>query len=248
MFKEAYNKRIIHFYILIWILIVLIFIVGFIMVRYFVKGETKMPFEISKILVVSSAQTTNVELLENTYSANVIQKNDFHISLEKNNKSKKEDFIKEIVFENFKVLESSNIGTVEIYRPSKDAKLFTYKEEYKQNNITYIGTQETNVKGEILEIANQGGVINFSIVLDNVGKISYTEDENINLDGRLLNKLEIPYEKIKYKISFDVKIKVESGNTFYTKIEIELPVGNILEEGVVSEEYKGITNLVFKRK
>lgn len=247
MFKELYNKRVIHFYILIWVLIILICIAGFFMVKYFVKGETKMPFIISKILIVSSAQTTDINLVEKNYFADVIQKNDIYIAIEKNQKYNKEEIIDKISFENFKIFESENIGELGVYRPSKEEKLFTYKEEDKQEAITYVGAQETNIKTEKLEIANQGGIINFSIALNELGEILFSEEEDINIDGRLLNKLQIPKEKIEYKVSFDVKIMLETGNVFYTNIILELPVGNILEEGIAVKEYEDVEGLIFKR-
>ena len=72
MFKDAYNKRVIHIYFLVWILILLVIIAGFCMFKYFVGGEKNIPFKISKILIVSSAQTTDTNLNDSAYIANII--------------------------------------------------------------------------------------------------------------------------------------------------------------------------------
>ena len=181
------------------------------------------------------------------YSADIMQINDIYISIEKNEKYKKEDAIKEIIVENFKIVEGGEIGSFEIYPELKNSNINTYKEENKKEQIQYIGVQQINNENEELEIANQGGVINFSVVFNNLGNITYPEKENIKIDGTLLKRLELPYEKIKSKISFDVKIKLESGNNFYTNVLLDLPLDNINENGVVSREHEGINNLVFKR-
>lgn len=248
VFKEEYKKRIIHFYILIWILIALLIMAGISMFIYFAKGESKMPFKISKILTISSAQTINSSILENNYVANVIQKNDIYISIQKNEKYNKEEIIKEITFDNFQILKKPNRGIIEIYKPSKTSKLFDYKEEYKVDSITYYGVETTDTETVKLQIANQGGILNLSIIINNLGEIICLNDENVSLNGKLLSKLEIPYEDIKFKISFEIQILVESGNTFYTTITMDLPTGNILKDGVVSREYPDIEKLIYKRK
>ena len=46
-------------------------------------------------------------------------------------------------------------------------------------------------KGEKLQIANQGGVIDFSIVVNNLGAITYNENEPIKVDGTLLKQIGI---------------------------------------------------------
>lgn len=247
MFEDRYSKRTMSFYILIWIFIVILIVMGFGVYKYFIKGETKMPFELSKIVIVSSAETTNESLTNNEYSAGIIQSNDIYVSITKNPKYKKEEFIKEISFDNFKIIGKNSVGTLEIYRPSKTIKKFDYKEAYKQQNIKYIGAQKTGLKDETLQIANQGGVMNFSIAFNNLGRISYPENENISLDGRLLGRLKLSDSDIKQKVSFDIKITVESGIIFYANIVLDLPIGDIIKDGIISLEYEGLQDIVFKR-
>lgn len=247
MFNNLFTKRTVHLYILIWILIVLIIISVSTMVRYFVKGEDKVPFIISKILTVSSAQTRNLNLEEKTYTADIMEINNVYISFEKNEKHKKDDTIKEIIIDNFKILEGGTLGNFEIYKETKQSDKFIYTEDNKQNTISYTGVQILNEENQNLEIANQGGIIKFSIIFNNLGNIEYSENDNVNVDGTLINRLGLSYDNIKAKISFDIKIKLSSGNSFYTNIEMDLPVGNILQKGIASEEYRDIKNLVFKR-
>ena len=102
MFSDITLKRIAHLYIIIWIIIILILITGFCMFHYFIAGESHVPFIISKLVVISSANTANINLSEGEYTAEVLQNNDIYLSISKNPKYKKEDSIKTVIIRNFK--------------------------------------------------------------------------------------------------------------------------------------------------
>ena len=243
------KNRIIHIYIISAILIIALSTVFFIMYKYNIEGERNLPFNITKLIVISSAETENFEKQESIYQADVIQKNDIYIAIEKNQNYKKTDAIKEITFNNFKILEQSKIGKLNFYRTTTEGtKTFEYTENYLINNeIKYIGGKETNLQEEQMTIANQGGLIKISATIEDLGKLTYTENENITSDGRLLNKLNLKSEDIKTKISFDVIMKLSSGNTFKTTITLDLPTGDIVNEGVSTTENNNLEKLVFKR-
>lgn len=243
------KNRIIHIYIISAILIIALSTVFFIMYKYNIEGERNLPFNITKLIVISSAETENFEKQESIYQADVIQKNDIYIAIEKNPNYKKTDAIKEITFNNFKILEQSKIGKLNFYRTTTEGtKTFEYTENYLINNeIKYIGGKETNLQEEQMTIANQGGLLKISATIEDLGKLTYTENENITSDGRLLNKLNLKSEDIKTKISFDVIMKLSSGNTFKTTITLDLPTGDIVNEGVSTTENNNLEKLVFKR-
>lgn len=243
------KNRIIHIYIISAILIIALSTVFFIMYKYNIEGERNLPFNITKLIVISSAETENFEKQESIYQADVIQKNDIYIAIEKNQNYKKTDAIKEITFNNFKILEQSKIGKLNFYRTTTEGtKTFEYTENYLINNeIKYIGGKETNLQEEQMTIANQGGLLKISATIEDLGKLIYTENENITSDGRLLNKLNLKSEDIKTKISFDVIMKLSSGNTFKTTITLDLPTGDIVNEGVSTTENNNLEKLVFKR-
>lgn len=247
MFNNLFTKRTMHIYILIWILTLLIIISGFTMIRYFTKGEDKIPFQITKISTISTAQTKNLNLENKTYTADIMAINNIYISIDKNPKYKKDDSIQEITIDNFKILEGGTAGNIEFYRETNEKEKFTYNEENRQDNITYKGVQTLNAESEDLQILNQGGNIKFSIVFNDLGNIKYPDNENIKVDGTLLARAGISYDEIKTKISFDLKLKLTSGNNFYTNIILDVPAGNILQNGIVGKEYENINNLVFKR-
>ena len=243
------KNRIIHIYIISAILIIALSTVFFIMYKYNIEGERNLPFNITKLIVISSAETENFEKQESIYQADVIQKNDIYIAIEKNQNYKKTDAIKEITFNNFKILEQSKIGKLNFYRTTTEGtKTFEYTENYLINNeIKYIGGKETNLQEEQMTIAYEGGLLKISATIEDLGKLIYTENENITSDGRLLNKLNLKSEDIKTKISFDVIMKLSSGNTFKTTITLDLPTGDIVNEGVSTTENNNLEKLVFKR-
>lgn len=248
MIELKRKSRIIHIYIISIILIMTLITIFFIMYKYHVEGEKNLPFNITKLIVISSAETENFERNENIYQANVIQKNDIYIAIEKNQNYKKEDAIKEITFNNFKVVTPGKIGNVKIYRTANGEKTFEYIENYLiDNEIKYTGDKETNLKQEQMTIANQGGLLEISAIIENLGKITYIENENIASDGRLLSKLSLSSEDIKTKISFDVIMRLTSGNTFKTTITLDLPADDIINDGVSTTENTDLSKLVFKR-
>ena len=83
------KNRIIHIYIISAILIIALSTVFFIMYKYNIEGERNLPFNITKLIVISSAETENFEKQESIYQADVIQKNDIYIAIEKNQNYKK---------------------------------------------------------------------------------------------------------------------------------------------------------------
>lgn len=242
------KNKIIRNCLILLFLTLLLSVVLFIMYKYGVEGEKNMPFYITKLITVSSAETQDLELNENLYQANIIQNNDIFIAIEKNKNYSKQDAIKSIIFNNFKILKHGAVGKVKIYRTSEEEKKFIYSENYEiKDSIEYIGDLNTNLKMENMTIANQGGLLEFSIILDDLGKLTYEENENISSDGRLLNKLNLTEEDIKTIISFDMIINLSSGRTFKTTIKLELPCGNIVDDGVSTTEELDFNKLVYKR-
>ena len=240
------KKRIIHTYVVVVIVIMILLIAGLFMFKYHVEGETNLPFNLKKINIVSTAESDLNQDEEGIWHAGILQKNDIFFTIEKNSNYKKEEAIKKVSFENFQVTKTNENMVVEIYRPTTSASTYNYSEEYKiQNSLEYVGGQSTSI--EVLQINNQGGLIGFSITSGNLGEYIFSENEKLPSDGRLLAKAGIKSEDINFKISFDLIIETESNHRFKANIVLDLPTGNILEEGVGSLENTGLENVVFKR-
>ena len=245
MLRNSLKRRSIGIYTSIVVLILIAIIITFIMYKYHVEGESNMPFEVSEFLVISTAQTTGTIINEESYESNIIQKNDVYISLEKNPEYEKDEIIKKVSFNNFKITKTNEKGITNVYRPAMSEKVYDFSENYIVNNgFEYVGDKVTDTKGEVLTIGNQGGVINFSIATTDLGILTYPKEENLSADGRLLNRIGVTLEDITAKISFDMTIELESGKSFKSNIILEIPTGDILTEGVSKEH---VQNLVFKR-
>lgn len=232
-------------YIGIIFIIIALIIISFIIFKYTVEGEAIPPFKVSKLIVVSGAKTENLKLEEETYSAEVLQNNDIKIVIEKNPDYKKEAIIKKVTINNIQIEENAGNNNIELYRPSIKTQAYEYKEAYKVGEeLCYIGAQETYLKDETLQIANQGGIVEFSIIANNLGTITYNESEAVKIDGTLLRQIGI--EDISYKVSFDLIIELENDVKLKTKINLDLPAGDILENGIETTEQTNLKS-IFKR-
>ena len=126
------NKKLnVPAYIATLVIVITLIIITFIIYKYHVEGEATPPFKISKINVVSTAQTENLQLQEGTYIADIVQNNDVRIAIEKNPDYKKEAIIKKVIINNIQIDSKGTKGDIEIYRPSEGAKLYEYQEQYK---------------------------------------------------------------------------------------------------------------------
>ena len=152
-------KHIVRFCIVVFILSLVITVICLLMLKYAVEGENNMPFELSQLIVVSTAEGIDTEAGENTWNFDLVQNNDVYIYISKNKNYKETEIIKNISLNNFKIEETPRVGKIQIFRPSKlENKIYEYIEEYKVNDeIKYSGSEFTNAKN--LEIANQGGII-----------------------------------------------------------------------------------------
>ena len=245
MIQVGGKKFSIGAYITILIIVFILIIVAFLMYKYSVEGESRPPFIISKIIITSSAKTSNIIQGEAGYTASILQNNDIKIAIEKNENYKKEAKIRQITINNIQITDNSN--SIEVYRPSTGEELYDYLEQnIVKDELKYAGGTETNIKADNLQISNQGGILEFSVIQNNIGEMQYTENEQTAIDGTLLNKIGKTNEEIKFKLTFDMIIEIESGIKFKTTITTELPKGNIVENGVEIYEQTDF-KAVFKR-
>ena len=81
-------------------------------------------------------------------------------------------------------------------------------------------------------------MICFIIIVVNMNTI------NVKIDGNLLKKIGI--KRLSYQIKFDLIIELENDLKLKTKITLDLPTGNILENGIETIEETQMKT-VFKR-
>ena len=92
-----------HICMIIIIITVILFVVGMLVLRYNVEGEKNMPFELSKITIISSQEGIDDGQTDTRWSFDVHQANDIYLYIEKNNEYDKTEIIKSININNFQI-------------------------------------------------------------------------------------------------------------------------------------------------
>lgn len=246
MANQRFSRKILNICIICIIIIAIIFTAVMLILNYDEKGETNMPFKVSKISIVSTVNGQDVENSEAKWDINVIQNNDVYIYIEKNDEYKKQETIKSVKLENITIAEKPEIGDIKIYKPiSNDTVLFENKDENVVNELEYKGTKSTDAKK--LQISNQGGVLIFRCANNNIGTYTSNDDAEINYNN-LISKLNISENSLISKIKFNITITLNSGKVFRADdVEIQVPNDGIANNGTVGHEYTNLQSIVFKR-
>lgn len=239
------RKRFIKKYIAIFVIAIIAITVISIIIKYQVEGESNLPFEISKIMVISTAGGNEKENSENKWDLNLIQNNDIYIDIIKNKNYGKDEIIDKIIIDNIVIEKKPVKGNPSLYRANNENGIFNNAEEYKiKDELVFTGNENSNL--ENLQIANQGGLILLRCVNENLGNYISNEDSEIRHDGTLLGKVGITNEEIKFSISFDISIELKSEKKFKASVTLEMPTGNLIQEGTTNYQVTK-DNIVFKR-
>ena len=242
--KHLTKMKSFHICMLIVIITIILFVVGVLVLRYSVEGETNMPFELSKITIISSQEGIDDGQTDTKWSFDVHQANDIYLYIDKNNAYNKTEVIKSVNIDNFNI-EANNKDNIKLYKPDaqEEKVIFKYKDEDIVQSLEYVGDTESDLKN--LKVANQGGIIAFRCSNNNVTKYK-SDEEEIN-HSELLKKANIDNESLKIKLSFNLTIKLESWKEYQAEVNIELPTGNVVENGNTSTEITDLKDIVFKR-
>lgn len=245
MEKEK-RKGTIKFAIFISVIIISVVAVAIIMLKYAIEGETNMPFILSKITIVSTAEGLPKQQEEHKWALDLVQNNDIYFQIDRNPNFKKQEKIEKIIIENFKTIEKPKVGMLKKYMPnSTEGRLFTYSDAYLVNTkLEYMGASKDS--NQDLQIGNQGGMLVLRYTNTQIGEYVSDEEGEIVHDGTLLQKIGITEQDLRCKVSFDFIIQLEN-KAFKTTVLLELPSGNILENGTTSMEKTDLGDLVFKR-
>jgi hypothetical protein len=233
--------------IVVFIVAVIAIIVVSIIIKYQVEGESNIPFQVSKIMVISNAYGIQEES-DNKWQLDVVQNNDIYINIVKNKNYADEEIINKVILDNFEIDSEPKKGEVVIYSSqSVQDGVYYNEEDYKiTDQVEYTGNEEkTDIQN--LQISNQGGLILIRVVNQNLGQYISNDDEEIRHDGTLLEKIGLTNEELTTTVSFDLSIELKSDKNFKTRITLELPTGNLIEEGTTNYQINGTSELVFKR-
>ena len=246
VYKEK-KKQIIKSCIAMVVFALIIILVVAVMVKYQVEGDKKMPFNLSKIIIVSTAEGVEEEG-RNKWNFDVYQNNDMYIYFDKNEDYwGEEKTIKSVKIENINITRAPSKGEIKTYMPnSVDGRIFSYDEEYiVGEKLEYRGAEESNP--QTLEIGSNGGSMLVRFCNTGLGIYSSNKDDEIVHDGTLLSKIELTEEDISFDISFDLVITVENCS-YRANVNMTMPCGNLIEEGTSSIEQTDFSNLVFRRE
>lgn len=246
--KYITSTKAFHICMTIVIVTIILFVAGIMVLRYQVEGETNMPFEISKIILISTSDGVDKNEQANTWAFDINQNNDIYIYLEKNSNYKKQEAIKTVKIDNFNVEKNKEIGTTKFYRPNilETGGNFSNTEENEVQSIEYTGGLEADIKN--LVIANQGGVILFRYANNNVAE--YTSDistSNKIISNQLLKNANVNEDDLKSKLSFDITITTEDGKEYKANITLDMPVEGVTQNGTSSKEITDLDDIIFKR-
>ena len=229
------------------VLMVVIIVVILIIIQYQIEGEKNMPYQLSKITIISTAEgeqnTENPE--ENSkWNLSVNQNNDVYFFIDKN--TDKDELLDSVTIDNINVTKQPAKGVVKVFMPnSLEGRTFTYDASYLvENGLAYKGGKTSNPK--TLEICNQGGSAVIRFANTNVGNFVSNDDTEVQHNGTLLTKIGTTEEETKFQVNFDFIIQANKIK-YKTNITLSLPCENLLTEGTSNKEITDMSGIVFKR-
>ena len=242
------TNRVIYICIGVFFAVLIIVLVAMFLLKYHVEGEKKLPFEITEMLIISTADGIGEDNEGNRWNISILQNNDIYINIKEKISKEKPDSLKKIILQNFNINNGPEKGEPKIYHPTDDKDLiYLYKEENQiLDKAEYNVATSSNVKK--MQISKEGGIVSFSSCSTNIARYISNEDTQIKYDGSLLNKVNITEEQIQYTITFDIIVEMESGKKYKGSITLELPLKDLITDGTVKKEIKSFDNIVFKRE
>lgn len=244
--KNIINKKAFHIIVLTIIILTLLFILGMAILDYNENGEKNIPFNVTKISLISTSEGIDKVSEGNKWAFDINQNNDLYIYIDKNENYDKVDTIENVVIDNFNLKRQKEIGTTKIFKPDATSEnlIFTNKEENVENSIIYTAGTESKFKD--LKILNQGDVIAFRVSNINIASYESNEEEEIN-HGELLKKAGLAMEDLKGTLEFDITINLNSGKSFKGTYSVELPAGDIIENSTTNKDITDFSKVVLKR-
>lgn len=244
--KKFINTKQFHICMVALIVFAILFVVGVVSLKYNVEGEGNLPFYVSKISIISNVEGNDVEDSTNKWNLQVNQNNDIYLYIKKNDDYKDTEIIESVKLNNFNIEQNSKIGEIKLLKPDSNIESVIFKNttEKEVNEIEYIGDMNSNIKE--MKISNQGGLVVFRYAINNIGNYISNDDEEIN-HSELLKKLNVNDDDLKFKVTFDICITLNSGKAYKSNISLELPVNDVVNQGTQSTELTDLKNIVFKR-
>ena len=245
MYNKSTKKKIINTIVIIIIFFAILCAIGLYILRYQIKGESNLPFNITKIIIAQNVEGIEKENQPERWNFLVSENNDIYIYIEKNSNYNKTEMIESVNINNIVINKNNTKGEPNCYKPIQDENsMFNNLEENIITQITYIGDLESNIKEQ--KISNQGGIVAFRYGISNISNYISNDSEEVDY-SKLLQLTNIVEDDIKTTISFDIIINLTTGKKYQTNINLDIPAKDVIEKGTNGIEITDFSDLVFKR-
>ena len=205
-----------------------------------------MPFKLSKIVVISTAEGLERENSKTKWDFDIYQNNDVYLYIDSNTDDDNL-LIKSVKIDNINVTKAPQKGTVKAYMPNSEGnRLYAIEDKFiVDEKLEYKGASQSSYTN--LEIGSKGGTTWISF--NNMGIGNYTSDEDTQIvhDGTWLKKLNISKEEVEFSVSFDYTIETTK-NKYKANITLDFPTGDIANNGSGYLEKTDMEDIVFKRE
>ena len=242
------RKETIKLIVAITILALLLLFVAIMMIKYEVEGETNMPYQLSKIVVIGTVEGVETEeKSKEKWNFDIYQNNDVYFYIDQNTNNIKEDeLIKSVKISNIQIKSAPQKGTLKTYMPNSEAgRIYTYDEQFLvEEKLEYKGSSGSNASN--LEIGSKGGQVLIRFSNSSIGNYTSDKDKEIVHNNTLLKKIKAINEEIKFSITCDFTIETTKAK-YQAEIALELPTGNLDEEENCYLEKTDMKDIIFKR-
>ena len=217
------RKETIKLIVAITILALLLLFVVIMMIKYEVEGETNMPYQLSKIVIIGTVEgVETTEKSKEKWNFDIYQNNDVYFYIDQNAAGVKEnELIKSVKISNIQIKNAPQKGTIRTYMPN-------------------------NSNSSNLEIGSKGGPVLIRFSNSNIGNYVSDKDKEIIHNSTLLKKIKATNEEIKFNVTCDFMIETTNAK-YQAEINLDLPTGNLDEEENCYLEKTDMKDIVFKR-
>ncbi len=239
------KKQTIKLMVSIAVLALILILVLMSMIKYEVEGEQNMPFKLSKIIVISTAEGLEKDESKSKWNFDIYQNNDVYFYIDSNTEDENL-LIKSVTIDNIEVLKAPQIGEVKAYMPNSEAgRFYNFDEQFLVNEkLEYKGASQSS--STELEIGSKGGTTWICFNNMGIGTYSSNKDDKIVHDGTWLKKLEIQKEQVEFTVSFNYTIETTKAK-YMANITLDLPTGDISKDGSSYLEKTDMSDIIFKR-
>ena len=185
------KKQTIKLVIAIFILVLILSLAVICMIIYEVEGETNMPFKLSKIVAIGTAEGIEKEKGKEKWNFAIYQNNDIYFYIDQNEQAAESQdiLIKNVAISNIQITNKPQIGTIKAYMPnSKAGRLYSYEDQFLvQEKLEYKGASQSSSTN--LEIGSKGGTALIRFSNANIADYTSDKDEQIVHDGTWIKKV-----------------------------------------------------------